>query len=1083
MSVLGTPEFMAPELYEEFYTEKVDIYAFGMCMLEMVTKERPYSECVNAAQIYRKVTSQILPSALDRVQNVRARDFIRGCLAPDPDDRPSAMDLLNLPFLKDKNEDEDNTLVMLDPAEGVGGQAPASAVGPPPGAPGAAVIAPAKIDPSLPGVFHPAHRGTPGLDTIDETVTQGAAAAAAAAAQQAGNGGAPQQATGAGASGASQGQASGSSGSATAADGQGDSVGGSGSGSSVALGDTDGDGGEPSRRPSYAAALMSDPVGSEASVGAGNGTGVEVGNSELVGDAKNGDGSATLPEAPGAAKGGPTPAAVEDVHQPGGRKIPGNPPYESDEDEDEQENDISHPEGFLRAMPEDESSMRVLELPDGRVQRREEEEEEEDEKAAGVAAAAAASAAAATVAAATTAAATAAAATVAPGGDGPPDSADAAAPAMTTPSTALAPPLSSRAPSPTAAEVAAVAVAAPVSQAPHPPTADPAVFYSAGGRRRPSASVSGAISPETKFPTVGGGNDPAARSDPGMVGVGPAVGLIRARSFSPLDHAPEAPLHSAASMPPMVPPTTTNSAPVTPLTSPPMTPASTVPAPSFPAPRPPTGNVQFMDKQPQRPEGPPPPDVLGTWNGTGPGAALQPPSVPGAGGEGDRPPVSLHQSDQELQDMLSGRAAGSAARFQTEIKIANLQGPEQEIMRLVMHTHIEGRLQEVEFDFNLDLDHPEQVSAEMIKELGLSDEELGQISLTITNLAEKARRRRVRRTSSNSSGLVGQGVDGNPGQTLTWTGSDVNIGAVTHRGSQGSGGTASFGSYGGDGVISGSSETAENDNGVGNLAGGVGEYSSDDDLGIEDDDEFRKKKAVHDKKKRQAEKVYEARLAALLAARNDRKDEHKRMQERYKKDCEEFDKKVEKLQGEKERRMEECLDELRGLEDGYRQKHRDAKQAKRAGSIAAQVGMLSAGQPPLEAAPTPQGYAQRQALIKGQNQSQNQAHATMEVAGGQDNGQMQSLSLMDQARPRNANADIDGIVDDLGGGGGGGVGGGLSDQQRQPINLSQFNSSEGQGVGTHWSGSSHDVSAVAGKNPPSTLEQEDAARRDRLSTS
>lgn len=30
-------------------------------------------------------------------------------------------------------------------------------------------------------------------------------------------------------------------------------------------------------------------------------------------------------------------------------------------------------------------------------------------------------------------------------------------------------------------------------------------------------------------------------------------------------------------------------------------------------------------------------------------------------------------------------------------------------------------------------------------------------------------------------------------------------------------------------------------------------------------------------------KVYEARLAALLAARNDRKDEHKRALERYKK--------------------------------------------------------------------------------------------------------------------------------------------------------------------------------------------------------
>ncbi|KAF9355089.1 Serine/threonine-protein kinase wnk4, partial [Mortierella sp. AD094] len=34
-SVLGTPEFMAPELYDEKYNEKVDIYAFGMCVLEM----------------------------------------------------------------------------------------------------------------------------------------------------------------------------------------------------------------------------------------------------------------------------------------------------------------------------------------------------------------------------------------------------------------------------------------------------------------------------------------------------------------------------------------------------------------------------------------------------------------------------------------------------------------------------------------------------------------------------------------------------------------------------------------------------------------------------------------------------------------------------------------------------------------------------------------------------------------------------------------------------------------------------------------------------------------------------------------
>lgn len=52
----GTPEFMAPEMYEEKYDEAVDVYAFGMCILEMATSEYPYSECQNAGQIYRKVT-------------------------------------------------------------------------------------------------------------------------------------------------------------------------------------------------------------------------------------------------------------------------------------------------------------------------------------------------------------------------------------------------------------------------------------------------------------------------------------------------------------------------------------------------------------------------------------------------------------------------------------------------------------------------------------------------------------------------------------------------------------------------------------------------------------------------------------------------------------------------------------------------------------------------------------------------------------------------------------------------------------------------------------------------------------------
>lgn len=48
---------MAPEMYEEHYDESVDVYAFGMCMLEMATGEYPYSECSGPAQIYKKVVS------------------------------------------------------------------------------------------------------------------------------------------------------------------------------------------------------------------------------------------------------------------------------------------------------------------------------------------------------------------------------------------------------------------------------------------------------------------------------------------------------------------------------------------------------------------------------------------------------------------------------------------------------------------------------------------------------------------------------------------------------------------------------------------------------------------------------------------------------------------------------------------------------------------------------------------------------------------------------------------------------------------------------------------------------------------
>ncbi|CAA6668459.1 unnamed protein product [Spirodela intermedia] len=96
-TVIGTPEFMAPELYDEDYNELVDIYSFGMCLLEMVTFEYPYSECRNSAQILRKshrwqILILISPfiigclgnkaAALSKVTDTEVKAFIEKCIVP-----------------------------------------------------------------------------------------------------------------------------------------------------------------------------------------------------------------------------------------------------------------------------------------------------------------------------------------------------------------------------------------------------------------------------------------------------------------------------------------------------------------------------------------------------------------------------------------------------------------------------------------------------------------------------------------------------------------------------------------------------------------------------------------------------------------------------------------------------------------------------------------------------------------------------------------------------------------------------------------------------------------------------------------
>lgn len=98
-TIVGTPEFMAPELYEETsYGPPIDVYAFGMCLLEMCSRQSPFPECDTPGQIYRKVIRGDKPANVGRVRHRELRAIIESCLISDPARRPSAEDLLSSPF-------------------------------------------------------------------------------------------------------------------------------------------------------------------------------------------------------------------------------------------------------------------------------------------------------------------------------------------------------------------------------------------------------------------------------------------------------------------------------------------------------------------------------------------------------------------------------------------------------------------------------------------------------------------------------------------------------------------------------------------------------------------------------------------------------------------------------------------------------------------------------------------------------------------------------------------------------------------------------------------------------------------------
>ncbi|XP_068543437.1 mitogen-activated protein kinase kinase kinase 19 isoform X1 [Anas acuta] len=100
-SVHGTPYWMAPEVINESgYGRKSDIWSVGCTVFEMATGKPPLASMDRiAAMFYIGAHRGLMPSLPDRFSGAAA-DFVHACLTRDQYERPSALQLLDHPFVK-----------------------------------------------------------------------------------------------------------------------------------------------------------------------------------------------------------------------------------------------------------------------------------------------------------------------------------------------------------------------------------------------------------------------------------------------------------------------------------------------------------------------------------------------------------------------------------------------------------------------------------------------------------------------------------------------------------------------------------------------------------------------------------------------------------------------------------------------------------------------------------------------------------------------------------------------------------------------------------------------------------------------
>jgi len=98
-SLTGSPYWLAPEVIEENYNHKCDIWSLGITAIEMAEGEPPLHD-QHLYRLIHLIRINPPPTLTEKDKwSPEFNDFVYQCLTRDPEQRPSAMQLLLHPFI------------------------------------------------------------------------------------------------------------------------------------------------------------------------------------------------------------------------------------------------------------------------------------------------------------------------------------------------------------------------------------------------------------------------------------------------------------------------------------------------------------------------------------------------------------------------------------------------------------------------------------------------------------------------------------------------------------------------------------------------------------------------------------------------------------------------------------------------------------------------------------------------------------------------------------------------------------------------------------------------------------------------